>query len=227
MRDEQVGTRDALARRMMRSSMFLILPLALATTAEADSNPPTAEHRIDQLDAQVRQLRAERAADLEYRENAIRFGDDVEVEAVPVGNAVVTTTRKQWYPYVGDVRQARLERTDFYRLVGRDDLAKRYQRRHTLAIGGLVVGAAGALAGGFLLTGSAGSSGYGTAGAVIATGGLISLGIGTYFMLRTDPVSREEARELAADYNTDLRDRLRVAPFVASSGGGVGVGGAF
>ena len=113
---------------------------------------------------------------------------------------------------VGDVTQERLERTDFYRLVGRDDLARRYERRRTIAIVGIAGGLALGLAGGLMYSGAKDpSSSTASVGVGLVGGGLVAIAVGAIFALRMDPVSEDEAHDLASDYNAQLRHDLRVA----------------
>ena len=203
--------------------------------------------------------RAERAArelaNLKFQKQSIRFGATYDLY---VSNTTAVITRN-WKAYRGATDQ-QLEPEAFYNLIGHPDLAEAYARRRKLAIGGILVGT-GLMLGGILYFGSQpdlncsdGDPNFQTCldnhdksfhdaevTAMILTalgGGALVLGI--YYVWHPHPVSENEAKNMAEQYNNGLRQNLglpvverhwfhdvHVAPYMTHGEGGLALGGRF
>jgi hypothetical protein len=136
-----------------------------------------------------------------------------------------------WQVYRGGVDE-QIDPPAFYRIVGRDDLAEAYQRRHALMIGGYVV--AGVAFGAAAVIYYRGDSLDTCAGPatqaeqcvhdrmrsqvpaiIVGSVGLVGGLFGTYFFRNPHPIDENDAKTLADAYNQRLRGQLGLP--VASS----------
>ena len=150
-----------------------------------------------------------------------------EVSVVPLGRGHYVDTNKTWHVFIGDTTRTEIERTEFYRLVDREDLATRYERRRTIAMVAIATGLSAVALGGFLMLGDKQDS-YTTAGGFTVVGGVVALGVGAYCGWTANTVSEDEARYLADVHNATNRERNRRLRLSAFPGGaGVTAGGSF
>ncbi len=175
-----------------------------------------------------------------YRQQSIHFDE----MAVISGNQYGVSTSLTSVPRRGEMNEV-LETEDFFRLVGRDDLAEHFvHRRHV----GKVVSIAGvaAIVAGTIITvsgigsDSAGQSSALIGGLVLTGAGSIGLSVGILVYASANRVSANEAKSMASEYNARLRQRLHVpeaqrsfvrdvklASYAAPSGAGLALRGQF
>lgn len=140
---------DPATRRILASAKIDALPAdreaAVASTmqvvanlaAEVASAAPKMTGALKALlDSDREQRRKREAAEYRYRQEAISFGD--ELVASPGQYAGV---RLRWVAYQGEIRK-RLEGEAFYITIGRQDLARRYQRRRNGGLAAMIAGSA-------------------------------------------------------------------------------------
>ena len=97
--------------------------------------------------AEDRRLREERAAaEARFRQEAISFGDDTVVSGGGWSGTWFVSTQRNWVAYRGEER-LRLSPVEFYRYVGRSDLAEAYNRRKRSGVYLMVAGGLTLLAG--------------------------------------------------------------------------------
>jgi hypothetical protein len=152
-------------------------------------------------------------AELRYQRQAIRL--DLAPE---LGR------HRRWMFQRGELNQD-LDPATFYRLVGREDLAWSYTRRHAAMVGGYVLSVATLALAGWLardldetppcdvevtVDGHGNCTGVRRPAPVLVMAGLgvTTLVISTYLALRPQPIDEAEARSLADAYNRRLRRRL-------------------
>jgi hypothetical protein len=237
--DEVPTDRDAAVASVTLVVSNLTVQLG-ETPAPAEVQPPAA--------TPVNDDRVREAAEYEYKQQAIGFGEELIVSAYE--NSVSVSRR--WTAHQGELKVP-LGGTAFYDLVDRPDLAAKYRQRRTIkrvAIGATAVTMVASLA--FILTASPESCEPGSpdwdacfergqdkmkshmAGAL----GMMALsGIGIlvvrHYWAHPHPISEGEAKGIAAEYNRKIRDSLglptgvSVAPYVSADGGGLSVAGKF
>jgi hypothetical protein len=174
-------------------------------------------------------------AEYEYRQQAIGFGEELLV--TDEGRSV----SRDWTAHQGELRLP-LTGAQFYEAIDRPDLAKKYQRRRTLARRSLVVvGASVASMAVFMAVPLIGDhDGFDTQFKIAGAGTVISLisafvafGYAHHYAHTMNPVSESEAKQLAEQHNQRLRERLglpnhvSVAPYVSGQGGGLSLAGQF
>lgn len=178
--------------------------------------------------------RAQQVAEQRYLREAIRFDDTYELSSGKDSSSL----SREWTPYRGEVHQ-RLERVDFYRVLGRPDLVKTYEdnRIGRNVAGGLSLAFLGASA---IVMGVeiASSDTYRApdfAPPVVLFGlSFVSGCIAGYYWKHMH-VSETEAKNLADAYNQNLRRQLglpiasqqprlrdvKIAPYVGEHDGGL------
>jgi hypothetical protein len=183
------------------------------------------------------------AAELRFRRESIGFGSEVSVYMVLKPDRRVAGVSQHWYPYRG-VTKARLEPDAFYRLVGRNDLVDQYRRRRATMLGlfwgGGVVALGSALVGlASLQTDSERLSRLQTGTLVGLCVGLSAAALGRYLQTSLEPISDNEARKIAEQYNKRLRSSLglplsarmrrdvRVLPYVGGKDAGLAIATVF
>jgi len=154
-----------------------------------------------------------------FRRRSLRFARSHDLGAQPdreLGD--------HWRVFRGGLDEE-LDPPAFYRLVGRDDLARAYQRRQALMIGGLVVsGVAFGVAVAMHYRGDdlesctvqpnyfdqcAHTETHTQVPAIVAAGvGVVGGVVSTYFFRNPHPVDEDEAKTLADAYNQHLRGQL-------------------
>lgn len=205
-------------------------------------SPRVAEkgHSDDRASADLEGLTPE--AQAEYLSKYFTIGDEIGL----VGSGHMITLTKYQTIYQGQYRKA-IPEDEFFRQVGRDDLARAYQGRRmgkiTLIGGGFVVAIAGAVSA-FGKKCSAFSEDFQscsrdnmTVAMVTVTAGIALSATGIF--INSHPAAPEELRRLADQYNDGLRRRLaapppsttteaassvEIAPLVLRGGGGVTIG---
>jgi hypothetical protein len=184
--------------------------------------PPSPAALAGPTDAELRRARRE-ATELRFKRRSIRF-EPSDPGAQP------RTRLPEWLFLRGELDQP-LDAPAFYRLVGRDDLAWAYHRRHGLMIGSYVLAAAALTVAGVLFAANDDPfceveltpDGHGqclrirhpssAASAWILLGvGVTGALVGTYFSTRPQPIDVDDARALADAYNQRLRRRLGLPP---------------
>jgi hypothetical protein len=154
-----------------------------------------------------------------FQINTLRFAGQYEVDAVN-GKVIVN---RAWVVFHGDPGRA-LEPVEFYRLVGRDDLAVAYRHRRIVKIVGYVIGSAGMVTGLALGALNERDCSMCTDGLVVpallaAGGGVAGLTLGIYLERNPHPIDEAEARTLADQYNQQLRSRYGLPPVAATAPG--------
>jgi hypothetical protein len=180
-------------------------------------------------DERAERLHRERA-DLEFQRQAIRFGATYDI-SVSHGSGTVS---RRWVTYQGDLDQD-LPPVEFYRLLGRPELAREYQHRHDLVVGAAVVIGVATIAGAILVVKSAtpdqqscqvADPSFGTCiqaneqahadarstylpWAGLSAGVMLAAGIfGAWYAYHLHPISEHDAKTLADQYNQNLRHNL-------------------
>lgn len=170
------------------------------------------------------ELAARERAQLAYQEEAIGFGD--EYELMVTSNSASLTRR--WTVHRGELHEP-LSPTDFYRTVGRPDLADEYDQRRNIKIGAIVGTVIfSAVSVGLLYKGldlqsclddpfangddcadeHASADRYLTGGYVTLALAAVGSGVWAYYYYRPHPISEGEAKRLGAEHNRALRIRL-------------------
>jgi hypothetical protein len=197
--------------------------------------PAPAQGPIEVRDEGVR-------AAMRYQRNAIRFGATYDVVVNKIGDTFTATQVRRWQTYQGDQDEL-LDPLDFYREVGRPDLADEFQQRHKYMIGGYVVAGVGCIAAVAMALeamdkpeNTCGSGDYNceeawldetdrhrrkwmwpTLGAFAV--GTIGALVGTWYHYHPHPIDEREAHSLAEQYNRGLRKQLGVPDGLASRAG--------
>ena len=144
-------------------------------------------------------------------------------------------------PYQGKY-QRQLELPEFYRLVGRGDLAQDYESTQALRWTLLIGGGAAAVVGTWMAVSAesdksrcetdniindthATCDSSATTGLVIASVGGVAALIG--LLVHPTPMDPSTARQLAEKHNEKLKKDLHLSPYAARHGGGLLLGGAF
>jgi hypothetical protein len=207
------------------TTTHLVADLATQVTpsAPAPAPPPPAAPAPD--------THAREIAELQFRREAIRFGNDYEISVSKYGGSV----HRQWVAVQGELDQ-RLDPHEFYRQVGRPDLADAYDTRHNVMIGGYVVGGVGFAASfvaylamrptlddsscvvtdpGFQTCEAAADMKFhndSNDALLVSLGamgvGAIGLGVGLWYHYHPHPISENEAKQLADQHNQTLRRTL-------------------
>lgn len=182
---------------------------------------------------------ARELAELQFRRDAIRFGDDYRITVSQYGGSV----HREWFAVHGELDQ-RLDPEEFYRLVDRPDLVEAYEHRHNIMVGGLVVGAAAVVGGAiayFEMRPDPLAPDYAdqnntavlTFSALLGVGA-IGFGVATWYHLHPHPISENEAKQLAEQHNQALRRTLglpvadvQITPVATPSSGGLALSGRF
>lgn len=207
--------REAAASAMARA----VAELATQIAGRAEPHPPPPPAAPG--DAEPQQARRE-AAEREFQRRSIRFE--------PSDPDAPRTRLPEWLFLRGELDQP-LDPPAFYRLVGRDDLAWAYRRRHGLMVGGYILTGTALAIAGVLFAGNETPfceleltpDGHGACvkvhhpssrGAAVALlgVGVASMSVGSYFSARPQPISADDARALADAYNQRLRRRLGLPP---------------
>jgi len=172
-------------------------------------------------------------AELQFRRDAIRFGDDYHISVSQYGGSV----HREWFAVHGELDQ-RLDPEEFYRLVDRPDLVDEYNHRHNIMVGGVVVGGVAIAASMVALyamhptldNGACSSQPTFTASqmcedaaqakyddenrsALLVTYGLVGVsavgfGVAAWYHYHPHPISENEAKQLAEQHNQALRRTL-------------------
>jgi hypothetical protein len=226
-------------RRALASTKIDVLPAdreaavasvtqVAASLAAQIANPASQTTTVavkEMLDRDREERREREAAEYRFRQEAITFGDEVEVTT----NGKYTSVNRRWVAYQGEIRR-RLDGEEFYQVISRPDLAQQYKSRRD---GGMTAMVAGTLVGlgGLTFITMKGLPDYEgcfdarnmaqceleqeerdraasrnlVIGAVVAGAGTIALYIGWYYYRNPHPISEGDAQTLGAQYNGELR----------------------
>ncbi|MGE0868643.1 MAG: hypothetical protein AB7P03_08780 [Kofleriaceae bacterium] len=166
----------------------------------------------------------------QYRRERIRFTRRVKVEGIGyqgltgLGIAAGMGQEKSGWPALRGEQDIELSPTEFYAIVGRPDLADAYRRRRRLGIGGMLVGVAALAAGTYTFFKwqhiaavehergvDGGPAGLYQASTVLLAGvGLVGFVGGAYLYRHRQPMTENEAKVLAEDYNRRLYHRIHL-----------------
>lgn len=221
-------------------------PLPAAAPAPAASVPAPAP---------APDTHAREVAELQYRREAIHFGNDYEISVSKYGGSV----HRQWVAMQGEL-DMRLDPEEFYRRVGRPDLVGKYEHRRNLMIGGFVVSGIGYAASLVAFAAmypkrdmcSISDPGWSACedmadarfdndlhNAMFVSLGLIGVGtvglvMGFWYHYHPHPISENEAKQLADQHNQKLRHTLglpvvdvQLAPVATGSTSGFALSGRF
>ncbi|MGE3454194.1 MAG: hypothetical protein AB7O24_03690 [Kofleriaceae bacterium] len=163
-----------------------------------------------------------------------------DVGSVFTGSVTGVGMERLGWPAVRGESGVELEPTEFYSLVGRPELAESYQRRQKLGIGGIAIGGGVLAVGTYLLAKSIGIStdsgrcdalfnpgtlaeydqcaeqrseeaaSYRTPALILGALGIAIAGGGYMIYRNSHPITENEAKLLAEDYNRQLRHRLHL-----------------
>ena len=185
-------------------------------------HPPTTPAPPPLSDEQRAQLSRRRAAEVAFLHQSLRFRptfDRVPADGDDGG---------PWQVYRGGADQE-IEAPEFYRALGRDDLADRYRMRQRLMIGGFAAGTVAFVVAGVLnirtddlracdgmppgvFDACVHDHMHSAVPTVVAGGiGLAAALFGTYFYRRPHPIDENDAKALADAYNQRLRRQLGLA----------------
>lgn len=164
------------------------------------------------------------ALEYQYQQEQVTFGASSEKWGDGYPNA----------PFVGTVQRP-LTEAEFFRTVGRPDLADRYGFRYR---GGIAIAVSGSLAvvGGMAVAiwDSPQQLNYraATIGGLTATSlGLVAFAVGLFYASNPLPISKPAVYDLATRHNRKLREKyglpVGIAPYAATDGGGVALRGGF
>lgn len=162
------------------------------------------------------------AAEMVFRQRSLRFGPSYEIGAQHTYDYLGS----QWQVFCGRVDQE-LGALEFYRAIGRPDLAHAYQRRRALMVGGFVAGELAFVAAAVLyvkghLDLSSCNSLQGQSYAhcaemhtsmlspmlITAGSGMAAMAFSVYFYRNPHPIDENDAKSLADAYNQRLRREL-------------------
>jgi hypothetical protein len=191
----------------------------------AAATPPPVDERAER--------QAREVAELRFHKQAIRFGEAWDLSYTKNGGL---SARRRWLAYQGESDQV-LEATDFYKEVGRPDLADDYNHRKHIAYGGMIVGGLGVIAGGVMLykfalapldpcsidlpaeqygacvTGALDKhererSQYVKPMLIVSGVSIAAMLVGLWYAVNVHPISENEAKGLADKHNQNLRKNL-------------------
>lgn len=261
---------DTATQRARASTKIDVLPAdreaAVASVTQVAANlaaqiaTPASQTTVavkEMLDRDREDRREREAAEYRYRQEALTFGDEVQVSS----DGKSTSVSRRWVAFQGDIRR-RLDGEEFYKVIDRPDLAQQYETRRSGGIAALVGGSAAMLGGLIYMLSKTGidcdigapdfdqclddhdrelNQAFLIGGAISAAGG-IALLIGTYYVRNPHPISEGEAQTLGQQHNTELRRKynlsteasprrrarnLVVTPYIGGDGGGLAIGGRF
>jgi xanthosine utilization system XapX-like protein len=194
--------------------------VAASIQVDAPADPEAAVPVVTRAATDLAEQVSARVNEIKFRLMSLRF--------TPGYEATDRRSRapRQWQVFRGG-RGEELEAQEFFQMVGRDDLATSYQRRHYVMMGGFAIAVAG-FATAAILTIEAqspltqcqtvqGDQGQvcldqhhrTLAPAVVAlVAGLAGIAVGTYVYRHPQPIDEDDARTLADGYNQRLRGAL-------------------
>ena len=198
---------------------------------------------------------ARQRAELELKKQMIRFDDTYDAY---IPNTAAGATQ-HWTAYRGGMDQE-LSPKEFYKLVGHPELAKSHDLRHGFGIGGMMVGI-GLSVGALVYLGSKTGDDCSTSDpnfegciathdnavndAAIVWAFMTAIGVGVFvgglhYVRHSQPITENEARTMAEQYNNGIRQNLglpvverhwfhdvHVAPYVTHGEGGLALGARF
>jgi hypothetical protein len=223
------------------------------------------------LEAERQEQARREEAEATYRAQALRFGSELELT---VTSNYASLHRRWFAYQGDTTTEAPVSATAFYQMVERPELAEAYERRNTIkwvtGVGGmaLTIGAVVMMLQDESVTPDYSQCANGDyncefdarrdardqesearqrnyeIGLGLALVGAVGVGVATYLHYRPHPISEGEARQLGAEHNRKLRERLglpvaarrssptsriavRLAPYADRGGGGVVLGGTF
>lgn len=252
--DALPADREAAVATMTQVVADLAAQVTGRTSSAPGPDAPVKASDLADFAAREETRRAVRdTAETSYRRHAIHFGTEVNVSGGSDGDAVTSSLSS--IPYQGDLNQ-RMSPDEFFTTIHRPDLVASYKTRRNWAIAVFVVAGAAALTGTSLLLFtdptkpadpscfpcSGGMSSTAKAGIGFTLSAIGLVGVGLFVGVSMNPASEAQMKTLADDYNQQLRKQLglpvvsrrdpilrdlRLAPVMASSGGGLALGGRF
>jgi hypothetical protein len=194
--------------------------VAASVQVDAPADPEAALPVVTRAVTELAEQVSQRVNEIKFRLMSLRFTPSYEAPTRP-GRAP-----RQWQVFQGE-RGEQLDTPEFFQMVGRDDLATAYRRRHLVMIGGYAFAVAG-FATAVILTvenqspltecqavqGSQGQvcldQNHRTVAPIVAAlaAGLAGIAVGTYLYRHPQPIDEDDARALADGYNQRLRGAL-------------------
>jgi xanthosine utilization system XapX-like protein len=194
--------------------------VAGSVQVDAPADPEAALPVVTRAATDLAEQVGQRVNEIKFRLMSLRFTPAYDAPARP-GRAP-----RQWQVFRGG-RGEELDAPEFFQMVGRDDLATSYRRRHLVMIGGYAFAVAGFAAAAILtiedqspLTECQAVQGdqgqvcldrrhRTVAPTVVAlVAGLAGIAVGTYLVRHPQPIDEDDARTLADGYNQRLRGAL-------------------
>jgi hypothetical protein len=187
---------------------------------DAPGDPGAALPVVTRAAADLAERVGQRVNELKFKLMSLRFAPTYEAPARP------RRAPRQWQVFRGG-RGEELDPPEFFQMVGRDDLAASYRRRHLVMVGSYSIAVAGFATAAILTIESEspltecqtvqGDQGQvcidqrhrSLAPVVVAlAAGLAGIVVGTYLHRHPQPIDEDDARALADGYNQRLRGAL-------------------
>lgn len=194
--------------------------VAALAQVDAPADPEAALPVVTRAAADLAEQVGQRLGELKFRLMSLRFTPTDEIRTRP------SRAPRQWQVFRGE-RGEEVEAPEFFQMVGRDDLATSYRRRHLVMLGSYAFAVAGFATAAILtiedqspltdcqaVQGDAGQVCIDrhrrtVAPTVVAlAAGLAGVAVGTYLYRHPQPIDEDDARALADGYNQRLRGAL-------------------
>ena len=196
--------------------------VAASLQVDAPADPEAALPIVTRAATDLAEQVGQRVNELKFRLMSLRFTPTYEGRSRP------SRAPRQWQVFRGG-RGEEVDAPEFFQMVGRDDLATSYRRRHLVMIGSYGFAVAGFATAAILtienespLTECQAVQGdqgqvcldrrHRTVAPVVVAlvGGLAGIAVGTYLVRHPQPIDEDDARALADGYNLRLRGALRL-----------------
>lgn len=194
--------------------------VAASVEVDAPADPEAALPVVTRAATELAEQVGQRVNELKFKLMSLRFTPAYEARTRP-GRAP-----RQWQVFRGG-RGEEVEAPEFFQMVGRDDLATSYRRRHLVMVGSYAVAVAGFATAAILTIESQspltecqtvqGEQGqvcldrkHRTLAPIVVAlaAGLTGIAVGTYLVRHPQPIDEDDARALADGYNQRLRGAL-------------------
>jgi hypothetical protein len=194
--------------------------VAASVQVDAPADPEAALPVVTRAAADLAEQVGHRVSELKFELMSLRFDLAHESQARRRG------APRQWQVFRGQ-RGEEVATPEFFEIVGRDDLAISYRRRHAVMVGSYVVAAAGFATAAILtienqspltecqtVQGDEGEicleKKHRTVAPIVVAlaAGLAGVAVGTYLYRHPQPIDEDDARALADAYNQRLRGAL-------------------